>query len=319
MDAVRLDLVDDGTADALTRARLDLRDLILKLLGDQDELATCVDGLTVIQRTTPVPPTSFVYRPSLAMIMQGRKNIDLAGQGYFYDEANFMLTAVDLPTITEVTEASPERPYVSILLELDLELAKELTTRVDMEGRTAPPASGLAIGAVDLPMIDAMARLVALARTPDDARFLAAPIKHELLYRVLIHPVGRQLREIIKAYSKSHRVARAITWLRENYKERLQVGELASLCAMGVSTLHLHFRTMTGTSPLQYQKHLRLHEARRLLVNGEADVGMAAISVGYESATQFNREYKRLFGAPPRRETQRLRTGAVTGASHPGA
>lgn len=306
MRAARKDYTDAIGADAIASARVGICDFILAELGEEIERRTCVDGLTIIKRTEPVPPTSFVYRPSLAMIMQGRKNIDLAGRAHFYDEAHFMLTAVDLPTITEVTEASKQRPYVSVLLELDLELAKELVTRIDMDGRPTPPASGLVIGPVNLPMIEAMSRLVALAREPENAPYLANPIREELTFRLLTDPIGSQLRAIVEAHSTSGRVAKAISWLREHYREPLRVGELAALCSMGVSTLHQHFRTMTGTSPLQFQKHLRLHEARRMLIAGEADVATAAFSVGYESATQFNREYKRMLGAPPRRETQRL-------------
>lgn len=306
MEATRVKYPEPGNGKAITSARLRLRDLILDLLGDRQDLVTCVGGLTLVRRVTPVSPTSYVYRPSLAMIMQGRKNVDLAGTAYSYDEAHFMLTAVDLPTITEVTEASPDKPYVSILLELDLDIAKDMATRIDMGGRSAPPASGLSVGPVDLPMMETMARLVALSGQPADAPYLSGPIQQELIYRLLTDPIGSQLREIVRANTQNGRIALATAWLREHYREPLHVGELATLCSMGASTLHQHFRTMTGTSPLQYQKQLRLHEARRLLIAGDTDVAGAAFAVGYESAAQFNREYKRMFGAPPRRETRRL-------------
>lgn len=286
---------------------------ILAALAGREDLETLVPGLTLIQRRQPVPPTSYLYSPSLAVIVQGSKNIVLGNSSYHYDESQFLLTAVNLPTITEVAEASPERPYVSIMLKLDLAVAKQIITDADLEEAPAAPGSAMAVGPATPQLFDALARLVDLLATPADIPILGDLIQREILYRVLTGPTGSRLRQIVRIGTQSNRVARAVIWLRENYQAPLRVEELAELSNMGLSTLHHHFRLMTSMSPLQFQKHLRLHEARRLLLSEEMDAGSAALAVGYESATQFSREYRRLFGAPPARDVRTLRLTHTAG------
>lgn len=282
---------------------------ILDILDGSEEKQTCVDGLTIIQRTRPIPPTSYIYNPSLAMIMRGRKNILIGDTAHFYDESLFFLTSVDLPTVTEVVGASPERPYVSVLLTLDLQLAREIITEVDLDDSVSPDSSGQEFGPADRPLLEAMERLVSLASSSKGTRYLAELAKRELLYRLLTGPNGERVRRTAHLGATDHRVSHAVSWLRENYASPLRVKALASLCDMAESTLHQRFRALTSMSPLQYQKQLRLHEARRILLSEEVDAATAAIRVGYESVTQFNREYKRVFGAPPRRDIVQLRHG----------
>lgn len=290
--------------------RTGLAETILGLLGDREDLDAPELGLTLIKRTGPTAPTPYQYEPSLAMIVKGRKRVILGDSTYWYDESQFLLTAVNLPTITQVLEASPDDPYISIIWKLDLSAAKRLIAEIDAEEPSpgSAPGSAMAVGPATGPLYDALSRLIALLATPGDAPILGDLVQREMLYRVLTGSAGARLRQIVRIGTRSNRVARAVLWLRENYRSPLRVEDLARVSGMGVSTLHHHFRVMTSMSPLQFQKHLRLHEARRLLLAEEIDAGTAALQVGYESATQFNREYRRLFGAPPMRDVKSLRS-----------
>jgi len=298
--------------DARRRETVAIRSVLAKtisgLLGNREELVAPNIGLTLFKRTSPAPPTPYQYDPSLAMIIKGRKRVILGSSSYWYDESLFLLTAVNLPTITEVLEASPREPYISILWKLDLTAAKQIIAVIDTEEPSAAPGSAMAVGPATKPLFDALARLIDLVSAPNDALILGDLLQREMLYRVLTSAAGTRLRQIVRIGTQSNRVARAIAWLRENYKSQLSVEELARISGMGISTLHHHFRVLTSMSPLQFQKHLRLHEARRLLLAEEMDAGTAALHVGYESATQFNREYRRLFGAPPMRDVKALRS-----------
>lgn len=299
---------DESRRQDTQAIRDELSDKILNLLGAGQELDAPQLGLFLTKRTSPMPPTPYQYDPSLAMIIRGRKRVILGDTTYSYDESLFLLTAVNLPTITEVLGASPEDPYISIVLKLDLVAAKQLISEIDADEPSTPSGSAMAVGPATRPLFDALGRLIDLVDTPEDARILGDLIQREMLYRLLTSPSGARLRQIVRIGTQSNRVARAVMWLRENYRSPLRVEELARLSGMGVSTLHHHFRVLTAMSPLQFQKHLRLHEARRLLLEGEMDAGTAALDVGYESATQFNREYRRLFGAPPIRDVKSLRS-----------
>ncbi|WP_204326779.1 AraC family transcriptional regulator N-terminal domain-containing protein [Rhizobium lusitanum] len=259
---------------------------------------------------------------SLAMIVQGSKRVVLGDATYLYDESRFLLTAVNLPTITQVLKATPEEPYISIVLKLDLVAAKQMIADIDLadpEGATA--GAGMATGPATVALFSALARLIDLLDTRRDIPILGGLVQRELLYRVLTSPAGARLRQIVRLGTQGNRIARAIDWLRDNYARPLRIEELAEISGMGVSTLHHHFRLLTAMSPLQFQKHLRLHEARRLMLSDELDAGNASLRVGYESATQFNREYRRLFGAPPMRDVKALRLtnaaelGSATGTA----
>ncbi|WP_413721160.1 AraC family transcriptional regulator N-terminal domain-containing protein [Sodalis sp. RH24] len=282
---------------------------ITAFVGDGEERATTLPGLSFAQVREPRPPTSYLYEPSLSMIIRGRKRVQLGNTTYLYDESRFLLTAVNLPTVTEVLEASPAVPYVSLLMRLDLQAARQIIADVDTHASNAPVAgTAMATGPATPELFNAVARLVDLLDKPRDLPHLGALIQREIIYRILTSSAGTRFRETVLLGTQSQRTAKAIAWLRENYTQPLRVENLAELAAMGVSTLHHHFRAMTAMSPLQYQKHLRLHEARRILLGENIDAGTAAIRVGYESVTQFNREYRRMFGAPPIRDVTSLRT-----------
>lgn len=298
---------DDARRQETQAIRAELVARISRILGETDELEAPEIGLSLVRRTATTLPTPYQYEPSLGMIVQGRKRVVLGDTTYLYDEAQFLLTAVNLPTITQVLQASPEEPYVSILWRIDLAAAKKLISDLDIDESTVAPGAGIAVGPATKSLYDALGRLIDLVSHPGDAPILGQLIQREMLYRVLTSPAGTRLRQIVRLGTQSNRVARAIAWLRENYTSPLRVEELARVSGMGVSTLHHHFRVLTAMSPLQFQKHLRLHEARRLLLAEDVDAGSVALQVGYESATQFNREYRRLFGAPPIRDVKSLR------------
>jgi AraC-like DNA-binding protein len=270
-------------------------------------LETGVPGLTLYRVTEPSAPFSSIYEPSVSLIIRGRKRVVVGAEILDYDASNFLLTAIDLPTTVQILDASDAEPYYAALLRLDLECLRRIIVQHDV--RACEPQRGgmaIAVGTATTGLFDALARLIGLMDTPRDIPFLAMHIHEEILYRLLSGEQGEYLRRIALSGTQTNRVAKAISWLKQNYMAPLRVEQLAEIARMGVSTLHHHFRAMTAMSPLQYQKHLRLHHARELMLSEAADAATAAFRVGYESATQFNREYRRMFGAPPKRHIKSI-------------
>ncbi|MDR1349535.1 MAG: AraC family transcriptional regulator [Zoogloeaceae bacterium] len=289
--------------------RASLAPLVAAFVGDGEERGCLLAGLTFAKVRAPTPPASYLYDPCISMIIRGRKRVQLGGTTYVYDESRFLLTAVNLPTVTEVLEASPEKPYLSLLMRLDLQAARQMIADVDThEADMSAGGTAMATGPASIELFDAIKRLVDLLAKPRDLAYLGALIQREILYRILTSPAGARFRETVLLGTQSQRTAKAIAWLRENYMQPFRIRNLAEMAGMGISTLHHHFRAMTSMSPLRYQKHLRLHEARRILLGENVDALTAAVRVGYESASQFNREYRRMFGAPPIRDVTPLRT-----------
>jgi AraC-like DNA-binding protein len=215
---------------------------------------------------------------------------------------------VDLPTVVQVIKASPEKPYLGMILKLDRREISQLMVDSKLPPPRAQQSSrGMATGDVTLPLLNAFQRLIDLLAEPKDIPILAPIIQREITYRLLVGDQGARLRQIASAGSQSQQIARAIDWLKGNFKQPLRIDDLASHVNMSTSTLHQHFRAMTAMSPLQYQKWLRLNEARRLMLTEHTDASTAAFHVGYESPSQFSREYSRLFGAPPLRDITNLR------------
>jgi AraC-like DNA-binding protein len=244
----------------------------------------------------------------VALVVQGRKRVELGGTTFFYDQSHFLLTSVDLPVISQVIEASKESPYMCIRLKLEMPMVRELLSREEIHVAETPsgePAMTTAENTVEF--LDAFSRLIDLLNTPEDIPFLSPLIQREIVYRILRSAEGQRLRAIATLGDQSHRTAKAIAWIRANYAKPLRVEDLAEIAAMGVSTLHHHFRLLTSMSPLQYQKQLRLHAARRRMLTEGLDAASAAFEVGYESPSQFNREYSRFFGQPPMRDIRTLR------------
>jgi AraC-like DNA-binding protein len=259
-------------------------------------------------QTAPTPPCRTTYHPGIIVVAQGSKQVNLGKSSFIYDEAHYLLTAVDLPILSWVAEATQEVPCLVLSLKLDISIVRELLSREEIHVADAPSDSpAMSIGETTPEFLSACCRLLDLLKSPQDIPFLSGLIQREIIYRILRGPEGARLRSIATLGDQSHRTAKAIAWIAANYSKTLRVEELAELSSMGVSTLHHHFRMLTSMSPLQYQKQLRLQSARNLMLNSGMDASSAAFEVGYESATQFSREYSRFFGQPPVRDVRALR------------
>ena len=281
---------------------------IASFIGSQEKLITAIPALLLSRRTAPSAPISATYEPSLAVVAQGRKRATLAGTTFIFDQSRYLLTSLDLPVICNVFEASASVPYLCFVLKLEMQIVRELLSQEEIQPPAVPADSpGMATGKTTAELLDACGRLMDLLNKPQDIPFLSDLIQREIIYRILRGSGGARLRAIATLGDQSHRTAKAIAWVRTNYAKPLRVEDLAKVAGMGVSTLHHHFRALTAMSPLQYQKQLRLQAAReRMLIDG-MDAANAAFEVGYESASQFNREYSRLFGQPPMRDIRTLR------------
>jgi AraC-like DNA-binding protein len=274
------------------------------------ENPTAIPGLALYRRATATACYLATYEPSLSVFLQGKKQINLGGTEYLCDASSFLLTSIDVPVQSQIVEASEQLPLLTIYLRLDMPTVREVLSREDLPDPTpATQARGLAVGQTTPGLLDACARLVDLLDTPEDVPFLGPLIQREIVYRILRTPQGVRLRAIATAGDLSHRTARAIAWLRANYAKPLHMEQLAAVARMGVSTLHHHFRALTAMSPLQYQKQLRLQAARQRMLMDGIDATGAAYEVGYESVSQFSREYSRYFGQPPMRDIKALREG----------
>jgi AraC-like DNA-binding protein len=296
-------------SDRARELRTGLARKIALFMGSEENRATDIPGLTLHRRIAPTAPCSMTYEPGVTVMGQGSKRVVLGQTTFLYGESRYLLTSVDLPIVSQIVEASEEAPCLAMSLKLEMPVIRELLSREEIHPAEAPSNSpAMATGALTAEFLSACCRLMDLLDTPRDIPFLSDLIQREIIYRILRGPEGVRLRAIATLGDQSHRTAKAIAWIRTNYAKPLRVEDLAEIAAMGVSTLHHHFRALTAMSPLQYQKQLRLHAAReRMLVDG-LDAASAAFRVGYESATQFNREYSRFFGQPPMRDIRTLRS-----------
>jgi AraC-like DNA-binding protein len=269
----------------------------------EGDMLTEIPGLRLYRRSLTTACTSAAYEPSLVVFVQGKKRIDVGKTTYVCDGSNFLLTSIDLPVVSQVIAATEKEPMLGLLLKLEMPAVREILSQQEFHLReVSADARGMAVGVTSLELLDACSRLVDLLAVPQDIPFLAGLIQREIIYRLLRSPQGKHLSAIATLGEQSHRTAKAVEWLRVNYAKPLRVEELAAMARMGVSTLHHQFRSLTAMSPLQYQKQLRLHVARERMLNGGLDAASAAFEVGYESASQFNREYSRFFGQPPMRD-----------------
>ncbi|MGA7318184.1 MAG: AraC family transcriptional regulator [Silvibacterium sp.] len=285
-----------------------------RAVAEGDSL-TEIPGLRLYRRSAPTACASAAYEPSLVVFVQGRKRINVGKTTYVTDGSNFLLTSIDLPVVSQVISANEKEPILGLLLRLEMPAVREILSQQEFHLREeSGDARGMAVGVTSVELLDACTRLVDLLDTPQDIPFLSTLIQREIIYRLLRSPQGKHLRAIATLGEQSHRTAKAVEWLRVNYARPLRVEELATMARMGVSTLHHQFRSLTAMSPLQYQKQLRLHVARERMLNNGLDAASAAFEVGYESASQFNREYSRFFGQPPMRDikARRLDSGATT-------
>lgn len=265
---------------------------------------TVLPRVSLIRADRPTTATPSVYEASLCLIAQGSKRVSLGDHSVVYDAARFLLVSVDLPLVGHVLEASPGAPYLCCKIDFDQALLADLILAEGPGPRADAPM--LAVYPRDPDLVDAACRLVKLLDRPETIPGLMPLIEREILYRLLTGPHGPTLRQMAVADSRLGQVSRAIARIRQQYHEQLRIGEIAAAAGMSASSFHAHFKAVTRMTPLEYQKQLRLQEARRLMLTEGASAGSAGFAVGYDSQSQFSREYRRLFGAPPRRDIERL-------------
>lgn len=299
-------------AQSLQDLRAELAKKIAWFIGFSERQITQIPGMVLVRRIAPTAPCSGTYTPSVIVVAQGSKRVDLGQTTFLYDQSRFLLTSIELPIVSQVVEASEAKPLLAVAIRLEMPMVRELLNREDVNVRELSPATpAMVTGEITAELLSACCRLVDLLANPQDIPFLSGHIQREIIYRLLCGPEGARLRAIATSGDQSHRTARAISWIRNNYAKPVRVDDLAQIAGMGVSTLHHHFRVLTHMSPLQYQKQLRLQAARgRMLVDG-TDASTVAFEVGYESVSQFNREYSRFFGQPPMRDIKGLREGKI--------
>ncbi|MDB5456775.1 MAG: transcriptional regulator, AraC family [Caulobacter sp.] len=292
----------------------------IRALVDLIERYAPVDGIheggcprvALVRASQPSLPHHGVLEPALCVLAQGRKQVLIGDAIHVYDASRYLLASVDVPVVGQVIEASPTVPYLGFRLTLDPALIAQvaLDCGVGMSASEEPAAiaGGMAVAAMTSALLDAVTRMVRLLDTPRDVAALAPLIEREIVYRLLTDVHGPRLAQIARVDGRLRQVNRAIGWIKRNYDQPFRMDQVAAEARMSASALHQHFKAVTALSPLQYQKQLRLQEARRLILMQHLDAASAGHAVGYDSPSQFSREYARLFGAPPLRDAVRLRS-----------
>ncbi|WP_018609768.1 AraC family transcriptional regulator [Uliginosibacterium gangwonense] len=291
-----------------------MREAMIKRIGHwtigKSDWISPIPDLMLFRREAPMPPTTCLVEPSIILVVQGEKQMLAGGEAFPYNIDRFLVTSLDIPAKSQIVVASPENPCLGLGLKLDLRTIAELIA----QGRLPLPLEqsndkgiGIGLGSVTAGLMDPIKRLIDLLDEPTAIPVLAPMITREIHYRLLMSDQAARLWQIASVGGQGHRVSKAIDWLKMNYAATLKIDDLAAHVQMSPSSLHHHFRQLTAMSPLQYQKWLRLNEARRLMLNEDLDAASAAFEVGYESPSQFSREYSRLFGIPPKRDIEGLR------------
>jgi AraC-like DNA-binding protein len=281
---------------------------ITRFAHSDGDFMTAIPALSLHRRKAPTQPLHCIFSLGLGVVAQGDKQVLIGGEVIRYGPGQSMLATIDLPVVSHVTSASVQKPFLGLMLALDTQQVAQCASEMHL----APPARQaahrpVAIEALDRRLTADLVRLLELLDEPALVGRLAPLIQQEIVVRLLAGGHGPQLQRLAANGSPSHQVAKAVAWLKQHFTQPLQVDDLAARVHMSPSTFRQHFRAMTGTSPLQYQKQLRLQEARQLMLNQNIDAGNAGARVGYESASQFSREYSRLFGAPPQQDVRSLR------------
>ncbi len=318
MDVMTLDVMvhqqTDREAQLVYANRAELVERIARAISE-DGTAQLLPGLHLSRSSLPGEPLHSVLEPSLCVIAQGSKEVLLGKSRYRYDPAHYLLATVELPRVSQVLVASKERPYLSLRLELAPSLVGAVMAEAGHASSSGPAdARAITVSPLDARLLDAVVRLVRLVDSPAEARVLMPLITREIIYRLLTGEQGSRLRHLAITGGYASRIARAVERLRQDFDQPLRIERLAHELGMSVSGLHHHFKAVTALSPLQFQKRLRLQEARRLMLGEDLDAASAAYHVGYRDASHFNREYKSLFGVPPMRDVQRLRESVKASA-----
>ncbi|SAI23754.1 araC family transcriptional regulator [Bordetella ansorpii] len=285
--------------------------------GEDGAFATAIDGLVLMRNTRTDMLNHMIYRPAMCLVAQGAKCVMLNDQVLHYAEMQSLVISVELPGVGRITQASPDRPYLAIALEFDPLILREVLAQLPSQPAPAEPGLGLYVEDTDAALADCMLRLVNVLETPAMLAVLAPLLMREICARLLTGPNGGRLCTLALPAGHAQRVGEAIRLLRTEFTRALRIEELAAAANMSTSSFHQHFKQLTSMTPLQYQKQLRLLEARRLMLVEDANVMRAAYRVGYESPSQFSREYTRMFGVPPKRDTTATRhLGAAATADY---
>ncbi len=286
----------------------ELASLVGNIAQTDGDYCTPISALMLYRRSSASAPMPCIYGLGLGLAVQGGKRVTLGNEVFDYEAGQSLITTVDLPVVSYVTRASSIEPYLGVRLELDVriiaQLAAEMEFAVPLQISTT---RAMSVVTMDDGLKDALARLIRLLSEPQLIPLLAPLIQQEIAVRLLLGEHGSNLRRLVAVGSPSQQIAKVITWLKQHYTEDMPMDDLAAKAHMSPSTFRQHFRAVAGMSPLQYLKNLRLQDARQLMLNENLDAGNAAVRVGYESASQFSREYSRLFGEPPNRDIKRMR------------
>lgn len=293
--------------NSLEEKRNLLKARVRKLFPAPGILQTDIKGFGAALRTAPTLNRHCLYKPMAILVLQGKKQTVLGSEKFTYHENQLVVTSIDIPTVGSIIEASPEKPFMTLILDLDNYVISQLLSEENYP-QNGTARRGMGIADADENLLDAFSRLVALTGQPERQKVMAPMLIKEIHYLLLTSPLGDILRSINTKGSQNNQIADAIAWMKENYRQPLKVDKLAQRFNMAESSFYRHFSKVTTLSPLQYQKKLRLHEAQRLMLSENFDAAEAAYEVGYESASQFNREYKRMFGLPPKTNVNRLKS-----------
>lgn len=296
---------------------------ILPRIPEPGNWPTAIKGLILYRRDWDYLSENCFYPPAITAVIQGQRNSFLGDREYHYEEGDCLVHSVEVHSVNYVTRASPEKPFLSVSLQVDRYLAARFARDIVPDCTVAPEtetSENISVSDIDTDVLDAFARLVSLLDKPEYIPHLAPLIIEEIHCRMLMGQQGKLLRQVNTAGTRGNQIARAVSWLREHYRDPLRIDDLARQVNMAPSTFYRHFREITLLSPLQYQKQLRLHEAQRLMLVEKQYVSSAALAVGYENVKQFSRGYKRFFGESPSRDAQKARKtfftpGGTTGIS----
>jgi AraC-like DNA-binding protein len=297
---------ENGCNSPLEKTNALLKEKMLRYLTEPGDYRTAIENLTLHRRDEINVPENCFYKPIVGLTIQGTKRTLVGTEEFRYGANNCIVTGVDMPSLNYITDASPEKPYLVVSLYLDMQLTTQLAAQIPAKPIKCIRSSST-IAPTDIDVLKAFLRLVDLLEKPEQIPVLAPMIIREIHFRLLTGPQGELLRALNTLGTQSNQVLRAITWMRQNFKESLEVDALANNIHMSPPTFRKHFKTVTSMSPTQYHKRLRLYEAQRMMLEENADATQASYAVGYENPTQFSREYKRLFDDAPLRHVNQLR------------
>ncbi len=296
------------------RMKMNREELIQRTLRAAPEggVLELLPNVFLARSSQPTPPVHSVFAPAFCVIAQGSKNVLLNEEVFRYDPGHYLISSVDLPIVSHVSEASEEKPYLSFRLDLDPAVVASVMVESGVKIRKSDECvKAMDVSPIDADLLEAVVKLARLLDTPDEIKFLAPLVVREIIYRLLRGEQGARLSHLVTSEGDARRISRAVRQLRENIDQPLRIENIARDLGMSVSGFHHHFKSVTSMSPLQFQKQLRLQEARRLMLGEDLDVASAGFRVGYDDPSYFSREYKKLFGAPPQRDIARLRSAIV--------